>query len=163
MSESNWTTVTQKKRKPKDPNRPKIEEPEKEKYDNDVVILRKRTGPPTKQVTAASQSSKVTSVGVSTKKLDQNVDGGTHKKVELSTGQLFQKALNAKKWSQKDLLIAVGGKSGVNAQYIQQFAAGKALFDNNKIGAIEKALNIKLRGKNVGEVYFKPKSTKGNK
>lgn len=163
MSETGWTTVTEKKRKPRDPNRPKQEEPEKEKYDDDVVILRKKTGPPTKQVTASSQAPKVTGAGISTKKLDENVDGGKHKKVELSTAQLVQKALTAKEWSQKDLLQAVGGRNGVNAQYIQQLASGKAQFDNNKIGAIEKALNIRLRGKFVGEPYFKPKQTKPKK
>lgn len=164
MSDNGWVTITKKERKPKDPTRSYQEpEPPAKKYDDDVVILRKKTGPPTKQVSKAVLSNRTTSSGFNARKIDENTYGGAHKKVSLSMGQLMQQALAAKGWSQKDLVAQVGGRAKVNLQDVQNIATGKAILHNDKITAIEKTLNFRLRGKNVGQPFFGPKKPKNEK
>ena len=165
MSNDNgWVTIAKKERKPKDFTKLYSEpEPPVKKYDDDVVILRKKTGPPKKQVNKSVLTNQKTSSGFSAKKIAENTIGGSHKKVSLSMGQLMQQALNAKGWTQKELVIKVGGQAKVNHQDIQNIATGKAILNNDKIVAIERTLNINLRGKNVGEPFFGPKKPKNSK
>lgn len=161
MSEGNWQTVTKKTRKPITHHQPVQTYNDEPKKEEDVLVLRKKNRPPTtKQVKAASQSQKVTETGVNVRILDNNTSGGSHKKVGKSLAQIFQRALTIKGLTQKELVTKVGGKAGVNAQDIQKIAAGTAIMNVNKINAIERALNIRLLGKNIGEPFFKPKQVK---
>lgn len=155
-----WTTITKKDKKPPSERKTDQEVVHDNYYtDSDTVVFKKKVVH-TKQVINATNTNSMNSLGTNhyynskLKQLDENTGGGGHKKVSLSVSQLLQKALVAKKWSQKDLVKNVGGRAGVNAQDVQKIARGEAMQNDAKLTAIEKALNMRLRGKNAGEPYF---------
>lgn len=78
---------------------------------------------------------------VPTKKLDQNV------------GKAIQLARQEKKLTQKDLATKINEKPNV----INDYEAGRAVPNQQLLGKLERALGIKLRGKNVGEPLFAKK------
>ena len=80
-------------------------------------------------------------------KLDKNdQDSFKHKKTN-NIGKLIQKQRLAMKMNQKDLAV----KLNVKPSIIMEYESGKAIINDNKIiSKIEKILNIKLQGKNLG-------------
>ena len=80
-------------------------------------------------------------------KLDKNdQDSFKHKKTN-NIGKLIQKQRLALKMNQKDLAV----KLNVKPSIIMEYESGKAIINDNKIiSKIEKILNIKLQGKNLG-------------
>ena len=68
-------------------------------------------------------------------------------KVSMAVGQLIQKGRQAKGWSQKELATKICEKP----QVINEYESSKAVNPNQAIlGKMERALEIKLRGKDKG-------------
>ena len=68
-------------------------------------------------------------------------------KVSMAVGQLIQKGRQAKGWSQKELATKICEKP----QIVNEYESSKAVNPNQAIlGKIERALEIKLRGKDKG-------------
>ncbi|CAK9438800.1 uncharacterized protein LODBEIA_P30240 [Lodderomyces beijingensis] len=87
-------------------------------------------------------------------KLDATDDVVAVKKVDTNVGKAISKARQEKKFTQKDLATKVNEKPNV----INDYEAGRAIPDQQVLGKLERALGVKLRGKNIGEPLFAKKS-----
>jgi len=84
---------------------------------------------------------------LNTAKLDAENEELKHDKVSMAVGQLIQKGRQAKGWSQKELATKICEKP----QVINEYESSKAVNPNQTIlGKMERALEIKLRGKDKG-------------
>jgi len=92
---------------------------------------------------------------LNTAKLDQETEELKHKTVDLSVGKLIAQGRQAKEMSQKDLATKICEKPQVVTEYEQ----GKALPNQQVLSKMERALGIKLRGKDKGQ----PLEQKGKK
>ncbi|KII67740.1 Multiprotein-bridging factor 1 [Thelohanellus kitauei] len=68
------------------------------------------------------------------------------KTVDIKVGIAIQKARSAKKLTQKDLATLINEK----VKSIADFENGSAPINNAILGKLERALDVKLRGKNIG-------------
>ncbi|XP_067943943.1 endothelial differentiation-related factor 1-like [Watersipora subatra] len=133
---------------------------------NSVTVLRKR-GP----TAAATKSSKAVNaamrsgVEVETSKkygaggnaqhmttkntaaLDRETEELHHEKVTLSVARAIQQARQAKGLTQKELSTKIAEKP----QIVNEYEAGKAIPNNAILGKLERALGVKLRGKDIGK------------
>nr|CAD7410478.1 unnamed protein product [Timema cristinae]CAD7431074.1 unnamed protein product [Timema monikensis]CAD7459454.1 unnamed protein product [Timema tahoe]CAD7594372.1 unnamed protein product [Timema genevievae] len=82
-----------------------------------------------------------------TAKLDRETEELKHDKVPLDLGKLIQQGRQSKNWSQKDLATKVNEKP----QVINDYEAGRGIPNQVVIGKIEKAIGMKLRGKDRGQ------------
>lgn len=162
-----WTTIT-KPKKPSGVKKPKQEvtnpvQEEGNEWDQ-VTVLRKKNPKKTTTVQLATtqpNTKHTTEKGVF-HKLD-NADAPEElKKVKLSVGQMISAERTRQGLTQKQLLTKVGGKGNLSLHDLQQLEQGTALQTNanEKIGAIERALNYRVRGKKAGEPMWVPKSSK---
>ena len=87
-------------------------------------------------------------------KLDDTDDVVGVKKVDASVGKTISQARQEKKMTQKDLATKVNEKP----QVINDYEAGRAIPNQQVLGKLERALGVKLRGKNIGEPLFKKKN-----
>ena len=87
-------------------------------------------------------------------KLDATDDVVAVKKVDTNVGKAIQRARQEKKFTQKDLATKVNEKRNV----IDDYEAGRAIPNQQVLGKLERALGVKLRGKNIGEPLFAKKS-----
>lgn len=87
-----------------------------------------------------------------TAKLDRETEQLKHDKVSLDLGKLIQQGRQAKGWSQKDLATRCNEKP----QVINDYEAGRGIPNQAVIGKIEKALGVKLRGKEQGHQMLPP-------
>lgn len=83
-------------------------------------------------------------------KLDNADDVVTVKKVDASVGKTISQVRQEKKLTQKDLATKVNEKP----QVINDYEAGRAIPNQQVLAKIERALGVKLRGKNIGEPLF---------
>merc|ERR1712032_125475 len=119
-----------------------------------VVNAARRTG-------AAVETTKKYSGGTNKKQgtdknsmhLDNDTESTQVKKVEASVGKLIMKARNAKGLSQKELATKIQEKP----QVVNEYESGKAIPNNQIMNKLERALGIKLRGKNAGLALGGPK------
>ena len=86
-------------------------------------------------------------------KLDASDDVVAVKKIEASVGKAIQQARQEKKLTQKDLATKVNEKPNV----VNDYEAGRAVPNQQLLGKLERALGVKLRGKNIGEPLFAKK------
>lgn len=86
-------------------------------------------------------------------KLDDTDGVVAVKKLDLSVGKTISKARQEKKLTQKDLATKVNEKPNV----INDYEAGRAVPNQQLLGKLERALGVKLRGKNIGEPLFPKK------
>lgn len=86
-------------------------------------------------------------------KLDAVDDVVPAKKVDLNVGKTIQRVRQEKKLTQKDLATKVNEKPSI----INDYEAGRAVPNQQLLGKLERALGVKLRGKNVGEPLFAKK------
>ena len=70
--------------------------------------------------------------------------------VPMEVGKLIQKGRNQKSMTQKELATKINEKP----QVINEYEQGKAIPNNQILGKIERAIGIKLRGKDKGSCYF---------
>ena len=82
-----------------------------------------------------------------TAKLDRETEELKVDRVPMTVGKAIQKARAAKEWSQKDLATKVNEKQSV----INEYEAAKAVPNQQVLTKLEKALGVKLRGKQIGE------------
>jgi len=147
MSESDWDTVTYLRKKP-----PKASEMKTNKAVNSAI----RQGVPvetSKKFNAATNKHTVTTMN--TAKLDRETEELHHDRVDLGLARLIQQARNNKGWTQKDLAAKINEKQ----QVIGEYESGKAVPNHQVINKMERALDVRLRGKDKGKPLNPP--TKG--
>uniref|UniRef100_A0AC35TNL9 HTH cro/C1-type domain-containing protein n=1 Tax=Rhabditophanes sp. KR3021 TaxID=114890 RepID=A0AC35TNL9_9BILA len=84
-----------------------------------------------------------------TLKLDEETDELRHDRVPMCLGKTIQKARADQGMSQKDLATKVNEKPTV----ITDYENGKALPNQQIISKLERALNVRLRGKEMGKPF----------
>nr|CAG4644452.1 EOG090X0ILG [Lepidurus arcticus] len=125
-----------------------------------VVNAARRQGVAVDTVTkygAAQNKHSVTTLN--TAKLDQETEELKHDKVPLEIGKLIQKGRQDKGWTQKDLATRVNEKP----QVINEYESGKGVPNQAILGKIERAIGLKLRGKDKGHALAPPGSDAGKK
>ncbi len=85
--------------------------------------------------------------GMNTAVLDRETEELKHNKVDLSVGKLIQQGRQAKGLTQKDLATKICEKPQVVTEYEQ----GKAIPNQAILAKMERALDMKLRGKDKGQ------------
>merc|ERR1712107_757740 len=70
-----------------------------------------------------------------------------HKKVDMNVGKLIAQGRQAKEMSQKDLATKICEKP----QVVTEYESGKAIPNQQILAKMERALGIKLRGKDKGK------------
>jgi len=85
--------------------------------------------------------------------LDEDSEKLGHNKVSLEQAQAIQKARLAKGWTQEDLAKKLFVQKGIIADYEKH----SAIPDQQLLAKMERQLGVKLRGKNIGEPFAKPK------
>jgi len=93
---------------------------------------------------------------MNTAKLDQETEELKHDKVSLDVGKLIMKGRQQKGLTQKDLATKICEKP----QVVNEYESGKAVPNQAVLGKLERALEIKLRGKDKG-APLGPKVKKG--
>lgn len=78
------------------------------------------------------------------------------KKMNTNVGKIIQQARQQKKWTQKDLANRINEKPTI----VNEYEAGKGIPNQQTLAKIERALGVKLRGKNIGGPLFKRKGKK---
>ncbi|KAI8330359.1 multi protein bridging factor 1-domain-containing protein [Chlamydoabsidia padenii] len=80
-------------------------------------------------------------------KLDRDNEVAPPPKVDVSVGKALQKGRQDKGMTQKDLAQVINEKP----QVVNEYESGKAIPNQQVLTKMERALGIKLRGKNIGE------------
>ena len=137
----------------------------------DTVVISKKKQTDTKSTKAINQAirsgaeidsqrkygggeNKQHTVSKNTAKLDRETEELKVDRVPLTVGKAIQKARAAKEWSQKDLATKINEKQSL----INEYEAAKAVPNQQVLNKMEKALGVKLRGKNIGEPLAAGKS-----
>ncbi|ERE70579.1 endothelial differentiation-related factor 1-like protein [Cricetulus griseus] len=120
-----------------------------------VTVLRKK-GPTAAQakskqelgvITRAAGQNKQHSITKNTAKLDRETEELHHDRVTLEVGKVIQRGRQSKGLTQKDLATKINEKPQVIADY----ESGRAIPNNQVLGKIERAIGLKLRGKDIGK------------
>ncbi|XP_021564773.1 endothelial differentiation-related factor 1 [Carlito syrichta] len=82
-----------------------------------------------------------------TAKLDRETEELHHDRVPLEVGKAIQQGRQSKGLTQKDLATKINEKPQVIADY----ESGRAIPNNQVLGKIERAIGLKLRGKDIGK------------
>lgn len=82
-----------------------------------------------------------------TAKLDRETEELHHDTVGISVGRLIQQGRQNKKMNQKELSTKINEKP----QIVNDYEAGRAIPNQQVLGKLERALGIKLRGKDKGQ------------
>lgn len=93
------------------------------------------------------------SASKNTAKLDRETEELHHEHVTLDVCKTIQQGRQAKGMTQKDLAQKVNEKP----QVINEYESGRAIPNNQVMGKLERALGIKLRGKDIGKPFGGPK------
>jgi putative transcription factor len=86
-------------------------------------------------------------------KIDRADDIVVPKKIEASVGKAIQKGRQDKGLSQKDLATKINEKPTV----VNDYEAGRGTPNQQILAKMERALGVKLRGKDIGTSLFKKK------
>jgi len=109
----------------------------------DIDTSKKFTAGQNKQASAAKN----------TAKLDRETEELHHDHVTLDVAKLIMQGRQAKQFTQKDLAQKINEKQ----QVINEYESGRAIPNNQVMGKLERALGIKLRGKDKGKPLAGPK------
>ena len=140
--------------------------------DDDVIVLRKKQ-PKASQMKSAQainaaqrkgieiETSKKFAAGQNkqhaaaknTAKLDRETEELHHETVAHDISRLIQQGRQAKNWTQKDLATQISEKQ----QVVNEYESGKAIPNQVVLSKLERALGIKLRGKDKGQA-IQPKA-----
>lgn len=134
-----------------------------------VTIIKKRTAPIqnkkvainkaiqqgeqvelSKKYNAATNKHQGTSMN--TAKLDAETEKLSHNKVGLETGKLIQQARAAKNWKRDEFATKICEK----VQVVTEYENGSAIPNNQIFSKMERALGVKLRGKDKGQPLAPP-------
>ncbi|EJW86115.1 transcriptional coactivator [Wuchereria bancrofti] len=139
--------------------------------DPDTVIILHRRGPAQRTLRTAAElnaaqrrgmaietSKKIMAGGnkqhyatKNTSRLDEETEELHHERVSLTFGKVVQQARQSKEWTQKDLATHINEKPQVVAEYEN----GKAVPNQQILAKMERALGVKLRGKEMGQPLAK--------
>ncbi|CAH1271525.1 EDF1 [Branchiostoma lanceolatum] len=147
MAEADWDTVTYLRKKA-----PTAKQARSQQAVN-AAMRRGEDIETTKKFSAAQN--KQHSASKDTAKLDRETEELHHEKVTLDLSRLIQQARQDKKMTQKDLATKINEKP----QVVNEYESGKAIPNQQVIGKIERALGVKLRGKDRG-LPLQPKGKK---
>ena len=111
----------------------------------DVHLLITGAAVETEQKYGAGQN-KHTATTLNTTKLDRETEELKHDKLDMKVGLLIQKGRQAKGLSQKELATKICEKP----QVVNEYESSKAVPNQAILGKLERALEIKLRGKDKG-------------
>ncbi|XP_045585493.1 endothelial differentiation-related factor 1 [Procambarus clarkii] len=140
MTDSEWDSVTVLRKKPQKSSQLKSEQ---------AVNQARRSGA---QIETSSKygaaSNKQHGTSMNTAKLDRETEELKHEKITPDVGRLIQQGRQAKNWTQKDLATRINEKP----QVIQEYEQGKAVPNQNVLGKIERAIGLRLRGKDKGQI-----------
>uniref|UniRef100_A0A915DIY8 HTH cro/C1-type domain-containing protein n=1 Tax=Ditylenchus dipsaci TaxID=166011 RepID=A0A915DIY8_9BILA len=87
-----------------------------------------------------------------TSKLNAEIEEFHVEHVPLSLGKVIQQARQAKEWTQNELGAHVNEKVKV----IKEYESAKAIPNTNILAKMERALGVKLRGKDIGQPLAAP-------
>eukprot|EP00112_Aurelia_sp_Birch-Aquarium-sp1_P021745 Seg593.3 transcript_id=Seg593.3/GoldUCD/mRNA.D3Y31 product="Endothelial differentiation-related factor 1" protein_id=Seg593.3/GoldUCD/D3Y31 len=144
---ADWDEVTYLKKKPMTA---------KDARSKDAInaAMRKGAGVDTEKKYAAGGNKQHTAAK-DTAKLDRETEDFHHQTVSLDVGKLIQKIRMEKEWTQKDLATRINEKP----QVINDYEAGRAIPNNQIMNKLERALGVRLRGKDKGKP-MQPKAKK---
>lgn len=97
-------------------------------------------------------SNKHHGTSLNTAKLDAETEKLSHNKVGLDSGRLIQQARAAKNWKREEFATKICEK----VQVVTDYENGSAIPNNQIFGKMERALGIKLRGKDKGQPLAPP-------
>lgn len=138
-----------------------------------VTIIKKRTQPVQNKKVAINKaiqqgekvelekkynagSNKHHGTSLNTAKLDAETEKLSHNKVGLDTGRLIQQARAAKNWKREEFATKICEK----VQVVTDYENGSAIPNSQIFGKMERALGIKLRGKDKGQPLAPPGAKK---
>ncbi|XP_076455381.1 endothelial differentiation-related factor 1-like [Babylonia areolata] len=101
----------------------------------------------------AAGQNKQSSAAKNTAKLDRETEELHHEHIGLDVAKLIQQGRQSKGFTQKDLAQKINEKQ----QVINEYESGRAIPNNQVMGKLERALGIKLRGKDKGLPVGGPK------
>lgn len=139
MAESDWDTVTVLRKKGPTAAQAKSKQ---------AITSAQRRGEEvetTKKWSAGQNKQHL--VTKNTAKLDRETEELHHDRVPLEVGKVIQLGRQEKGLTQKDLATKINEKPQVIADY----ESGKAIPNNQVLGKIERAIGMKLRGKDIGQ------------
>uniref|UniRef100_A0A8C6SZG6 Endothelial differentiation-related factor 1 n=1 Tax=Neogobius melanostomus TaxID=47308 RepID=A0A8C6SZG6_9GOBI len=146
MAESDWDTVTVLRKKGPTAAQAKSKQ---------AITAAQRRGEDleTSKKWSAGQN-KQHLVTKNTAKLDRETEELHHDRVPLEVGKVIMKGRQDAGLTQKDLATKINEKP----QIIADYEAGKAIPNNQILGKIERAIGLKLRGRDIGlPLEAKPK------
>ncbi|KRZ09460.1 Endothelial differentiation-related factor 1 [Trichinella zimbabwensis] len=148
QSNTGWDTVTILRK-----NQPRKSEARQEK----VVRAAQQSG---KEIETSKKFNAATNkqhqMSASVNKLSGDLEEFHHNTVGMEVGRLIQRGRQEKKWTQAELAKQINEKPSV----IVEYESGRAVVNNQILGKIERAIGIKLRGKDKGQP-FQTKVPKG--
>ncbi|XP_067662316.1 endothelial differentiation-related factor 1-like [Haliotis asinina] len=97
----------------------------------------------------AAGSNKQSCANKNTAKLDRETDELHHEHVSLDVAKLIQLSRQNKGFTQKELATKINEKP----QVINEYESGKAIPNQQVLGKLERALGVKLRGKDKGKPF----------
>ncbi|KAK4014918.1 endothelial differentiation-related factor 1 [Daphnia magna] len=143
MSDNQWEPVIIKKRLPKGASA----------TSDKVVNAARRQGLEVETVTKyGAATNKHTGTTLNTAKLDQESEELKHASLSMDVAKLIQKGRQDKGFTQKDLATKINEKP----QIITDYEAGRGIPNQQILGKIERAIGIKLRGKDKGQPLEPP-------
>ncbi|KAI3657201.1 hypothetical protein MP638_006989 [Amoeboaphelidium occidentale] len=107
-----------------------------------------------KKATVAGNAKPVTDLN--TAKLDRETEELSHKHVSPDVGRAIQQARQKLGMTQKDLGVKINEKP----QIVQEYESSKAIPNQQVLGKLERALGVKLRGKDIGQPLGPKKGSK---
>ncbi|KAF2973644.1 hypothetical protein EK904_009320 [Melospiza melodia maxima] len=145
MAESDWDTVTVLRKKGPSAAQAKSKQ---------AILAAQRRGEDveTSKKWAAGQN-KQHFITKNTAKLDRETEELHHDRVSLEVGKVIQQGRQSKGLTQKDLATVSGDLQKINEkpQVIADYESGRAIPNNQVMGKIERAIGLKLRGKDIGK------------
>lgn len=145
---ADWDTVTVLKKKAPKAGVMKTEQA--------INAARRQGVPVDTQLKWGAGSNKQHVTTKNTAKLDRETEELKHETISLDVGKLIQQGRQNKGLSQKELATKINEKP----QVITDYEAGKGIPNNVILGKIERAIGIKLRGKDKGKPLQLPESKK---
>lgn len=90
---------------------------------------------------------------LNTARLDRETEELKHETVSMDFGRTLQQARMAKEMTQKELATKINEKP----QIVNDYEAGRAIPNQTVINKLERAVGVKLRGKDMGKPLGGPK------
>ncbi|NXF61486.1 EDF1 factor, partial [Ciccaba nigrolineata] len=138
MAESDWDTVTVLRKKGPSAAQAKSKQ---------AILAAQRRGADVETSQRAAGQNKQHFITKNTAKLDRETEELHHDRVPLEVGKVIQQGRQSKGMTQKDLATKINEKPQVIADY----ESGRAIPNNQVMGKIERAIGLKLRGKDIGK------------